>query len=302
MAPEPMRVLVAGASGMIGTELVRALRAEGHVALRLVRREPAAADERAWAPSARSIDLRLLDDADAVVNLSGASLNRLPWTAAHKRRILDSRLAATGTLADGMRQAADPPGVFVSGAAVGYYGDRPGQTLTEGSAKGTGFLSDVVEAWETAAHLAPTGTRVVTLRTGVVVGPGGAMAPLLPLAKLGLLGPIAGGRQHWPWVSLHDEAAAIVHLLTSGLSGPVDLVGPQPATAGEVLRALAKAVHRPYGLPLPRPVVTLALGEAGRELLLADQRVLPQRLLDDGFVFRDATVQEAMARLVERAA
>ena len=293
-----MRVLVAGASGMIGTALVSALTAEGHDVLRLVRREPAAPDERAWAPSARSIDLRLLDGADAVVNLSGASLNRLPWTAAHKRRILDSRLAATGTLADGMRQAADPPGVFVSGSAVGYYGDRPGQTLAEDSAKGTGFLSDVVESWETAARLAPDTTRVVTVRTGVVVGHGGAMTPLLPLAKLGLVGPIAGGRQHWPWVSLRDEAAAIVHLLTSGLRGPVNLVGPEPATAAEVLRALAAAVHRPYGLPLPRPVVSLGLGEAGRELLLADQRVLPQRLLDDGFVFRDATVRDAMTQLV----
>jgi uncharacterized protein (TIGR01777 family) len=293
-----MRVLVAGASGMIGTALVSALTAEGHEVLRLVRREPAAPDERAWAPSARSIDLRLLDGADAVVNLSGASLNRLPWTAAHKRRILDSRLAATGTLADGMRQAADPPGVFVSGSAVGYYGDRPGQTLTEDSAKGTGFLSDVVESWETAARLAPDTTRVVTVRTGVVVGHGGAMTPLLPLAKLGLVGPIAGGRQHWPWVSLRDEAAAIVHLLTSGLRGPVNLVGPEPATAAEVLRALAAAVHRPYGLPLPRPVVSLGLGEAGRELLLADQRVLPQRLLDDGFVFRDASVRDAMTQLV----
>jgi len=293
-----MRVLVAGASGMIGTALVSALTAEGHDVLRLVRREPAAPDERAWAPSARSIDLRLLDGADAVVNLSGASLNRLPWTAAHKRRILDSRLAATGTLADGMRQSADPPDVFVSGSAVGYYGDRPGQTLTEDSAKGTGFLSDVVESWETAARLAPDTTRVVTVRTGVVVGHGGAMTPLLPLARLGLVGPIAGGRQHWPWVSLRDEAAAIVHLLTSGLSGPVNLVGPEPATAAEVLRALAAAVHRPYGLPLPRPVVSLGLGEAGRELLLADQRVLPQRLLDDGFVFRDATVRDAMTQLV----
>ena len=293
-----MRVLVAGASGLIGTELVGRLRAEGHDVLRLVRREPRSSGERSWAPSARTIDIGLLDEADAVVNLSGASLNRLPWTKAHRRRILASRLEATATLADAMRQSASPPAVFVSGSAVGYYGDRPGQTLTESSAKGSGFLSDVVEAWETAAHLAPQETRVVTVRTGVVIGRGGAMAPLLPLAKAGLVGPIAGGRQHWPWVSLRDEAAAIVHLLTSTLAGPVNVVGPEPATAGEVLRALATAVHRPYGLPLPRPVVSLGLGEAGRELLLADQRVLPQRLLDDGFVFQDATVQDAMAQLV----
>jgi hypothetical protein len=293
-----MHVLVAGASGLIGSELVGWLRAEGHDVLRLVRREPQSSDERSWSPSARTIDVGLLDDADAVVNLSGASLNRLPWTKAHKRRILASRLEATGTLADAMRHSASPPAVFVSGSAVGYYGDRPGQTLTESSQKGSGFLSDVVEAWETAAQLAPHQTRVVTVRTGVVIGHGGAMAPLLPLAKAGLVGPIAGGRQHWPWVSLRDEAAAIVHLLTSTLSGPVNVVGPEPATAGEVLRALTTAVHRPYGLPLPRPVVSLGLGDAGRELLLADQRVLPQRLLDDGFVFQDATVQDAMAQLV----
>lgn len=296
-----MRVLVAGASGLIGTELVPRLRAEGHDVLRLVRREPQSQDERAWAPSARMIDVGLLDDTDAVVNLAGASLNRLPWTPAHRRRILASRLEATGTLADAMRQTSSPPAVFVSGSAVGYYGDRPGQTLTEGSTKGTGFLSDVVDAWETAAHLAPQATRVVTVRTGVVIGRGGAMAPLLPLAKAGLVGPIAGGRQHWPWVSLRDEAAAIAHLLTSTLSGPVDVVGPEPATAADVLRALTAAVHRPYVLPLPRAAVSLGLGEAGRELLLADQRVLPQRLLDDGFVFRDATVQDAMAQLVTAA-
>lgn len=293
-----MRVLIAGASGMIGTALVRRLQADGHDVVRLVRHDPQGADERSWSPAARSIDVRVLDEADAVVNLSGASLSRLPWTPAHRRRILASRLEATGTLADAMRQAAAPPTVFVSGSAVGYYGDRPGQTLTEDAAKGAGFLSDVVDAWERAAHLAPEQTRVVTVRTGVVIGRGGAMAPLLPLAKAGLVGPIAGGRQHWPWVSLRDEAAAIAHLLTSSLSGPVNVVGPEPATAGEVLRALTTALHRPYGLPLPKPAVSLGLGEAGRELLLADQLVLPQRLLDDGFVFQDATVQDAMGQLI----
>ena len=187
--------------------------------------------------------------------------------------------------------------MFVSGSAVGYYGDRPGQTLTEAAIRGTGFLPDVVEAWESAAHLAPPSTRVATVRTGLVIGRGGAMKPLLPLAKLGLTGPIAGGGQYWPWVSLADEAAAIVHLLTSELRGPVNVAGPTPATSDGVLRALAHAVRRPYGLPLPKAAVTL-LGDAGRELLLASQRVVPQKLLDDGFVFRDATVQDAMNRLV----
>ncbi|MFF1573301.1 TIGR01777 family oxidoreductase [Leifsonia sp. NPDC058292] len=293
-----MQVLIAGASGMIGSELTAQLEAAGHDVLRLVRREPATSTEFHWSPSGRIVDVALMDRADAVVNLSGASLSRLPWTKSYERKILSSRLDATHTLTDAMRMAKNPPAVFVSGSAVGFYGDRPGQKLTEAAIKGTGFLSDVVEAWETAAHLAPVKTRVVTIRTGVVIGRGGAMKPLLPLGRLGLLGPIGGGGQHWPWVSLHDEAAATVHLLTSKLTGPVNVVGPTPATADAVLRALAHALHRPYGIPLPEKVVELALQNAGHELLLSSQKVVPQKLTDDGFVFQDVTVQEAMNRLV----
>ncbi|MFP3465784.1 TIGR01777 family oxidoreductase [Leifsonia sp. SIMBA_070] len=294
-----MRVLLAGASGMIGGELRAQLDAAGHETRRLVRREPSGPDEFAWDPTERTIDVALFDWADAVINLSGASLQRLPWTRATKRRILSSRLQATGTLADGMRAAAEPPSVFVSGSAVGYYGDRPGVELTDTATKGTGFLSDVVDAWEAAARLAPPATRVVFARTGVVIGNGGALKPLLPLAKAGLAGPLGTGRQHWPWVSLHDEAAALVHLLDSRLDGPVNIAGPTPATAGELVRALAEAVRRPYFVPVPRFAIELALQDAGRELLLADQLVVPQKLLDDGFTFRDATVQDAMDRLVE---
>jgi uncharacterized protein (TIGR01777 family) len=293
-----VRVLIAGASGMIGTELTRQLAEAGHEVWRLVRRAPRSEDEFNWAPAARMLDFTLMERADAVVNLSGASLSRLPWTSAYKREILASRLEATHTLTDAMRMAADAPQVFVSGSAVGFYGDRPGQKLTETSTRGTGFLADVVEAWESAAHLAPEKTRVVTVRTGVVVGPGGAMKPLLPMAKLGLAGPIGTGGQHWPWVSLRDEAAAIVHLLSSALAGPVNVVGPTPATADAVLRALASAAHRPYGLPLPEKVITLALQDAGRELLLSSQKVIPDKLLADGFEFRDRTVQDAINRLV----
>jgi len=291
---------MAGASGMIGTEVAQQLASAGHSVLRLVRRDPAAENEFHWSPSSGIIDAALMERADAVVNLSGASLNRLPWTEAYKRRILSSRLEATRTLTDGMRMASNPPAVFISGSAVGYYGDRPGQKLSESAIKGTGFLSDVVDAWETAAHLAPEKTRVVTARTGVVIGHGGAMKPLLPLGRLGLLGPIGGGGQHWPWVSLHDEAAAIVHLLDSSLTGPVNVVGPTPATADAVLRALATALHRPYGLPLPKKIIELTLREAGRELLLSSQKVVPQKLVDDGFVFDSITATEAMNRLVEK--
>ena len=294
-----MKVLLAGASGMIGGELRSQLAAAGHNTRRLVRREPSASDELRWDPAERSAPVEAFEWADAVVNLSGASLQRLPWTKATKRRILTSRLQATGTLADGMRRADDPPTVFVSGSAVGYYGDRPGQHLTESASKGGGFLSDVVDAWEAAARLAPGSTRLVLARTGVVVGRGGAMKPLLPLAKAGLAGPLGTGRQHWPWISLHDEAAALVHLLGSGLEGPVNLAGPTPATEREVVKALARAVRRPSVVPVPGFAIELALQDAGRELLLADQLVVPQKLLDDGFVFRDPTVEDAMDRLVE---
>ncbi|GAA2065914.1 TIGR01777 family oxidoreductase [Leifsonia soli] len=294
-----MRVLLAGASGMIGGELRRQLAEAGHETRRLVRREPAGSDELRWAPEERSVDPGVFDWADAVVNLSGSSLQHLPWTRATKRRILSSRLQATGTLAEGMRRADSPPAVFVSGSAVGYYGDRPGQQLTEAATKGRGFLADVVDAWEAAARLAPPATRVALARTGVVIGRGGALTPLLPLAKAGLAGPLGGGRQHWPWVSLHDEAAALVHLLTSSLEGPVNIAGPTPATAGEIVRALAQAVRRPYLVPVPRFAIELVLQDAGRELLLADQLVVPRALLGDGFVFRDPTIEDAMDRLVE---
>ena len=284
---------------MIGTELTTQLEAAGHDVLKLVRHQPKGVGEYHWAPASRMIDCTLLDRADAVVNLSGASLSRLPWTKSYQRQILASRLEATQTLTDAMRMAANPPKVFVSGSAVGFYGDRPGQKLTESAIKGTGFLSDVVESWETAAHLAPEKTRVVTLRTGVVIGRGGAMKPLLPLGRLGLLGPVGGGGQHWPWVSLRDEAAAIVHLIeASKLSGPVNVAGPTPATADAVLRALAEAIHRPYGLPLPGRLIELTLREAGHELLLSSQKVVPQKLVADGFEFADQTVHDAMARLV----
>ncbi|WP_426515727.1 TIGR01777 family oxidoreductase [Diaminobutyricibacter sp. McL0618] len=295
-----MRVLVAGASGMIGTALCRRLTETGHSVLRLVRHDPRSDTEFTWLPAARIIDFTLMERVDAVVNLSGASLSHLPWTRRYKKQILESRVHATQTLADAMRMASRAPDVFISGSAVGYYGDRPGQRLTEASAKGDGFLPDVVDVWEAAARLAPERTRVVTVRSGVVVGRGGAMKPLLPLARLGLAGPIGTGGQHWPWISLHDEVAAIIHLLGSGLDGPVNLVGPKPITADGFLRVLAAEVHRPYGIPLPERVIDVTLRDAGHELLLSSQKVVPEKLLGDGFVFADATAHDAIARLVAR--
>jgi hypothetical protein len=284
---------------MIGSELSRQLADAGHTVVRLVRRQPQRDDEVNWAPAAGIIDFTVMERVDAVVNLSGASLSRLPWTTRYRKQILDSRVGSTRTLADAMRMVTRPPAVFVSGSAVGFYGDQPGHTLTEDSPKGQGFLSDVVGAWEATAHLAPEATRVVTARTGLVLGRGGAMKPLLPAAKVGLAGPIGTGGQYWPWIGLHDEAAAIVHLLTrSDLSGAVNLAGPQSATADALLRELASQLHRHYGLRVPERLIETTLGDAGHELLLSSQKVVPARLIADGFEFRDGTPAQAIAVLL----
>lgn len=292
-----MRVLVAGASGFIGTELVRQLETAGHTVLRLSRSAPKGENQYRWSPSDHTVDPAAIESADAVVNLAGATTGRIPWTRGYKREILYSRVNGTRTLAEAIGAAKNPPTVLLNGSAVGYYGDQPGVPLTESAAKGEGFLSDVVEAWEQAAHLAPSGTRVVTFRTGLVVGRGGAFTPLIPLTTLGVGARMGSGRQDWPWVALHDEAAAIVHLLTSTLDGVVNVAGPEAATSARVTHALAQALHRWDPLIVPTFALRL-LGDAGNDLLLTSEHVVPAKLLADGFTFRYDSVEKAIGALV----
>jgi hypothetical protein len=253
-----------------------------------------------WDPSTSTLDPDALVGADAVVNLSGASISKLPWTSRHRAEILASRVSATNAIVSALHAraaAGDPVPVLVSGSAVGFYGDRPDEELSEESAPGGGFLADVVRAWEAAALTAPDETRVALARTGVVIGPEGATAPIRLLAKLGLAGPLGSGRQHWPWISLRDEVAALVHLIDHPIRGPVNLVGPTLASAADVVRAIARQERRPYWFPAPAFAISAALGDAGRDLLLADQRVRPQRLEESGFGFAHRRLEDAVAAL-----
>ena len=295
-APDARSILISGGSGFIGTELTRQLRLAGHTVVHLVRHPTRNPDERMWDPDAGWLNPETVERADVVVNLSGASISRLPWTLSYKRTILDSRVNATTTLATAIAKAKNPPSVFLSGSAVGYYGDRPGEVLTEQSAIGTGFLPKVVDAWERASHLASPATRVVNLRTGVVLGPGGLTSTLKLIARLGGAGPLGSGTQHWPWISLHDEAAAIGYLIGSGLQGPVNLAAPHPATAADVMRTIAEDVHRPYWLPAPAWAIKGILADAGRELILSDQNESSQLIVSDGFEFRDTELDETIAK------
>jgi len=291
--PASTRVLVAGASGYIGRELVGQLEAQGFTVLRLVRREPLSDSEFRWDPRAGTIDKSAIDLADVVINLAGASTGKLPWTPRYKREILRSRVEGTRTIAEAIRRSETPPRVFLSGSAVGYFGSRPGEALSDDSVKGTGFLSDVVDAWEKAARLTPASTRLVIFRTGIVVGDGGAFTPLNLLTRFWLGSRLGSGEQYWPWISLHDEAAAIIHLLRSEFSGVVSLVGPTPATAKTVTTALAASMGKPHWFAVPGFAIRM-LGDAGKDLILVDEKVHPSTLLELGFSFNHTTIAQAI--------
>lgn len=295
MASPRRRVLIAGGSGLIGTELARQLRAEDSEVVQLVRREVRGPDEVRW--DARTLDPAVVEGADAVVALSGATVGRIPWTPAYRRTLVDSRVRPTVAIAEAILAAERPPTVFVSGSAVGFYGDRPGETLTEESARGTGFFPDLVAAWEAAASIAAPSTRLVVARSAVVVAKGGGLMPIRLLTKFGLGAGFGRGTQFWPWISLHDEAAALRHLIDSKLNGPVNVAGPTTATSDEITEAYAAVMHRPHLLRVPSFAVKV-LGEAGSRLLLDDARVVPARLAADGFVWKHPTITDAVSALV----
>jgi uncharacterized protein (TIGR01777 family) len=298
-----MKILVTGSSGLIGSALVTELGRRGHDVLSAVRREARSASEVRWDPAAETIDGSALAGVDAVVHLAGAGIGDRRWTDAYKREILESRTKGTRTIAEAIAAMAVRPRVFLSGSAIGFYGDRGNETVDETSSHGDGFLADVVRDWEAAAAPAVgAGIRTVYLRTGIVLTPrGGALKKQLPLFKLGLGGRFGNGRQWQSWISLDDEIAAIVHLLDSSLSGPVNLVAPNPVTNAGFTAVLARVLRRPALLPIPSFGPALLLGgELADALLYTGQRVEPAALERDGFRFAHPELDGALRAMLGR--
>ena len=305
-----MRIVVAGSSGLIGSALVPALEAAGHRVERLVRRG-GAGPGIAWDPAAGGIDGAALEGADAVINLAGRNIGERRWDDTERQLIRDSRVGATLLLAGALAGLRRPPAVLLNAAAVGFYGNRPGERLTEESAPGSGFFPELCADWESAAAPArEAGVRVVHLRSGVVLSPGGgALARLLaPLGprwlspyRWGLGGWLGDGSQVWSWIALEDEVRAIVHLLDSGPAGPVNLTAPEPVDNKRFVKAVGKALGRPVWLPIPRLVPRLLLGRDLADTLLFDsQAVYPQRLEAAGFRFAHPAVEGALAAALLR--
>ena len=292
-----MRVLITGSGGLIGSALVPALEAAGHQVTRLRRGEQ-------WDPEGGRVDPAAVEGHDGVVHLAGEGVLDHRWTEGHKARVRDSRVNGTAALAHALAGLDQKPSVLLSSSAIGYYGNRGDETLTEESAAGDDFLADVCVRWEAATQPAvDAGIRVVTLRTGIVLSAkGGALAPTLPIFKAGLGGRIGAGRQYWSWITIDDEVGAIIHCLTNeGVRGPVNATGPEPVTNAEFTATLGRVLHRPAVLAVPRVALALRFGgEAVDTALLAGQRVLPAKLEATGYVFRHRTLEEGLRAVLSK--
>ena len=291
-----MRIAIGGFAGLIGTALVQRLRKEGHDVVTLTRHEPIQPSDRRWDLDTLSIAPPFLDDVDAVVNLAGAPIADGRWTDERKTRILASRIDSTRVV---VRALASSPRcrIFLNGSAVGYYGPHGDEWLDENDPAGAGFLAEVCQRWETAANSAPDGVRVATLRTGHVVSSfGGMLGKERPFFQFGLGGKIRDGSQYMSWISLHDHVSAMMKILTDDtMSGPVNLVSPNPRTNAEFTTALAQAMHRPSVIPFPVPAAKMIFGsQLVDEALCSGQRVKPAKLLEHEFEFRDTSITESI--------
>lgn len=295
-----MRVAITGSSGLIGSALVQSLQRDGHEVLRILRAGGGTGTVH-WDIDEGQLDASALEGLDGVVHLAGEGIGEKRWTAEQKAKIRGSRTKGTSLLAGALASLSNKPAVLVSGSAVGFYGDRGDEQLTEASPPGTGFLPELVAAWEAAAKAsAAAGIRVARIRSGIVLDrEGGALPRMARLAKLGLLGKLGSGQQWMSWITLVDEVGAIRFLLEHDVAGPVNLTSPAPVTNAVFTKALGRALHRPTFLPIPSFGPKLLVGrELAAALLFEGQRALPRALLDAGYEFRHSNVSTALEAIL----
>ena len=298
-----MKIAIAGASGLIGRALVPYLRAHGHDVLRLVRHRPASTVEREWNPAERTLEPALLEGVDVIVNLSGENIARRRWTVAQRDLILQSRTDATFTLVAAMAKMSRKPAVLLNASALGFYGDRGDEELTERSEMGQGFFPGVCLAWEThAAAARRAGVRTVLLRFGVVLGrDGGALGKLLPIFRLGLGGCLGDGRQWLSWISLEDAMGAVLHAIDHPqCEGPMNIVAPSPVRNADFSATLGRVLRRPAKFTVPAWALRLVLGPMADEALLASTRAQPVQLLESGYTFRHPTLEAALRHALDK--
>lgn len=300
---KPLKILISGASGLIGSNLVPFLTTGGHDVLRLVRKPPKNMNEIYWEPASGSVNLDGIDQIDAVIHLAGENIGKGRWTDEKKRKIIDSRVKGTATIADAISKLKKPPKVFLSASAIGYYGNRGDAILTESDEPGTDFISDVCQKWEAAASPAiEKGVRTVFLRIGIVLTPaGGALARLLLPFQLGIGGKISTGKQYMSWISIDDVLYAIYHVLfNQRVNGPVNIVSPNSATNSEFTHTLAKTISRPAFFTVPEKAIELAFGEMGHETILSSTRVKPALLEQSGCQFTYPSLESALRHVLGR--
>ena len=292
-----MKILMSGSHGLVGAALIKSLEPEGHEIFRLVRHAPNSRSEIEWSPDRYSIALARLEGFDAVVHLAGESIAEGRWSDEKKKRIRESRVKGTKLLGDALANLSNPPRTLVSASAIGYYGNRGNEVLTEGSAPGDGFLPEVCVEWEKATALATEkGIRVVNTRFGVILDThGGALAKMLPPFRMGIGGRIGSGKQWMSWIALDDVIGAIKFALSNdALHGPVNFVAPNPVTNSEFTKTLGKALSRPTLFPIPAFGIRLVFGEMADALLLSSQRVAPASLIKAGYQFQYPGLKEAL--------